>query len=481
MYHYHIRKCRRSADVVKKNKLLDACVNGNGEIFEELKKMRRVRKVLPQTMDGSENVSERFKNVYQKLYNSVNDVQGTRKMLNQVDICINSSSLADVDLVTPELLYKAAENVKKHKNDPSFSFNSDCFKRGPKSLFQHLSTMIKCFLIHGHVCQDLLLATLVPLIKNKLGEDKSSDNYRSIALSSVVLKLLDWIVLLLFGEKLGFDKLQFSYQNKCSTAMCTWLVIESAHHFLRNGSNVYSCFMDMRKAFDMVKHSILFKKLMDRKLSPIFMRLMLVMYISQKANVRWGTSYSTSFSITNGVKQGAVLSAVLFCVYIDDLIKTLRKKKTGCWINNSYVGIIVYADDIVLLSPSIDGLQEMINTCSDFAGKHNFSFSTHEDQKKSKTKCMTFFRKKKEVPLRKMMLDDKPLPWVKTVTHLGVNINDRLTRGQDTMEKRAQYVAKCNELRQEFHFADPNTVALINDTYNTLLCSYTMGPFFKRI
>ena len=50
------------------------------------------------------------------------------------------------------------------------------------------------------------------------------------------------------------------------------------------------------------------------------------------------------------------------------LIKTLRKKKTGCWINNSFVGIIVYADDIVLLNPSIDGLQEMIDTCSDFAG-----------------------------------------------------------------------------------------------------------------
>ena len=117
---------------------MDACVNSNGEIFEELQKMRRVRKVLPHTMDGSENVSGRFKNEYQKLYNSVNDVQGTRKMLNQVDIYINSSSLADVDLGTPELVYKAAENVKKHKNDPSFSINSDCFKRGPKSLFQHL-------------------------------------------------------------------------------------------------------------------------------------------------------------------------------------------------------------------------------------------------------------------------------------------------------------------------------------------------------
>ena len=93
-------------------------------------------------MDGSENVSKRFKNVYQKLYNSVNDVQGTRKMLNLIDNCIDSSSLADVDLVTPELVCKAAGNVKKHKTDPSFTFNSDCFKRGPKSLFQHLSTMI---------------------------------------------------------------------------------------------------------------------------------------------------------------------------------------------------------------------------------------------------------------------------------------------------------------------------------------------------
>ena len=160
------------------------------------------------------------------------------------------------------------------------------------------------------------------------------------------------------------------------------------------------------------------------------------MYISQKANVRWGTSSSTSFSITNEVKQGAVLSSVLFCVYIDDLIKTLRKKKTGRWINNSFIGIIVYADDIVLLSPSIDGLQEMIDTCSDFAGKHNLSFSAYEDQKKSKTKCMTFFRKKKEVLLRKMMLDDNS-SWI--------TINNKLFRGQDTMEKRARYVAKCNE------------------------------------
>ena len=184
---------------------------------------------------------------------------------------------------------------------------------------------MKCFLIHGHVSQVLLLATMVPLIKNKLGDSETSDNYRSIALSSVILKIFDWIVLLLFGENLGFDDLQFSYQQNCITTMCTWLMVESTNYFLRNGSNVYSCFMDMRKAFNTVQHRKLFQKLNQRNLTSIF-----TMYVSQSANVRWGKEVSNSFRITNGVKQGAVLSAILFCVYIDELITKLRRNKTGC-------------------------------------------------------------------------------------------------------------------------------------------------------
>ena len=101
------------------------------------------------------------------------------------------------------------------------------------------------------------------------------------------------------------------------------------------------------------------------------------MYLSQEAKVKWDGSLSKSFSITNGVKQGAVLSAVLFCVYIDDLIKKLRKEGNGCWVNGEFVGIIVYADDIVLLSPTLDGLQQMIESCSAYAKCHNLSFSTN--------------------------------------------------------------------------------------------------------
>ena len=126
--------------------------------------------------------------------------------------------------------------------------------------------------------------------------------------------MLDWIILILFGESLGVDDLQFSYQKDCSTTMCTWLVLESIDYFMRNGSEIFSCFLDMKKAFDTVKHSVLFKKLLDRNLSPIFTRIIIIMYMSQSANVKWGNKQSDSFSITNGVKQGAVMSAILFCI-----------------------------------------------------------------------------------------------------------------------------------------------------------------------
>ena len=101
----------------------------------------------------------------------------------------------------------------------------------------------------------LLLATLVPLLKDKLGDICDSSNYRSIAISSLILKVFDWVIILLYGDKLNLDQLQFSYQLNISTNMCTWMAIETIDFFTRNGSEVYVCTIDMSKAFDWVKHS----------------------------------------------------------------------------------------------------------------------------------------------------------------------------------------------------------------------------------
>ena len=225
--------------------------------------------------------------------------------------------------------------------------------------------------------------------------------------------------------------------------------------------------MDMRKAFDTVKHSLLFRKLVDRRMPPIFLRLLMYMYMHQTARVKWNGTLSDAFSILNGVKQGAVLSAILFCVYVDDLIKELRRKRDGCWINQRYVGIIVYADDIVLLSPSLDGLQKMVNTCSNYAKKFHLTFSTHENPQKSKTKCMVFQRKTKK--LRSINLNGEDLPWDSTLKHLGTTIRNDINcdMKQDLSEKRAAYIAKNNELNQEFHYAYPSTKIWVNNVYNS--------------
>jgi hypothetical protein len=64
-----------------------------------------------------------------------------------------------------------------------YSFSSDSIKHGPEVLFDRLSVAIRCYLIHGHITLFLLLATLLPLIKDKLGRIDVSKNYRSIAVA----------------------------------------------------------------------------------------------------------------------------------------------------------------------------------------------------------------------------------------------------------------------------------------------------------
>ena len=121
-------------------------------------------------------------------------------------------------------------------------------------------------------------SNLHPLTNDKGQTRQSFRQYRSIAISSVILKLLDWVIILLYKDSLHLDTLQFSYQPNCSTTMCTWMVIETIDYFLRNNSEVFICTMDTTKAFDKVKHSILFQKLPKRHVPPIILRFLLHAY-----------------------------------------------------------------------------------------------------------------------------------------------------------------------------------------------------------
>ena len=81
---------------------------------------------------------------------------------------------------------------------------------------------------------------------------------------------------------------------------------------------------------------------------------------------QWERHKSRSFHVCNGVKQGAVISPILFAVYYDELIAKLARSGYGCRISQHFVGALSYADDISLLSPSLQGLQYMVNICEEY-------------------------------------------------------------------------------------------------------------------
>jgi hypothetical protein len=97
---------------------------------------------------------------------------------------------------------------------------------------------------------------------------------------------LDVVVLLLEGDKLGFDQLQFGYQAKCNTTMCSWRATAVIEHFNGNGSAVYGAAMDMSKAFAMVEWGNLSSTLLDRIVEPISLRIMLYVYQNRKCDVK---------------------------------------------------------------------------------------------------------------------------------------------------------------------------------------------------
>ena len=181
---------------------------------------KKPRRLADPGMDGvKENISDHFKGIYENLYNSVDDMDEMTELNDYVEANINHAELFEVNKVTPDVIKEAAKNLKDDKTDPVFSYSSDWIKNGTDRLFELLSLAIQSFLIHGHISLFLLLATLIPIIKDKLGSINSSKNYRSIAISSLILKIFDWVILILFGTALGLDELQFAYQPGCSTPM----------------------------------------------------------------------------------------------------------------------------------------------------------------------------------------------------------------------------------------------------------------------
>ena len=163
-------------------------------------------------------------------------------------------------------------------------------------------------------------------------------------------------------------------------------------------------------------------------------------YMEQSAVVKWGNSVSEPFSLSNGTRQGSVISPTLWCLYCEDLIADIRHLGLGCRINDIFVGITIYADDVILLAPSRTALQEMLKVTERFAADKNIVFSTHDVPAKSKSKCLWLTGKVNSRYLPPLQLNGKPLPWVRSATHLGHELRQECSMEHDAWISRAKFI-----------------------------------------
>ena len=165
---------------------------------------------------------------------------------------------------------------------------------------------------------------------------------------------------------------QFGFKPTLGTDMlCIYSLKEIIGSYSQLNGCVFSCFWDASKAFDMVKHSMLFTKLLRCGAPGYIVRLLMFWYAHQTMCVRWGSSVSSKCTVSKGVRQGGIMSPSLFNVHMDDLYVNLKECPTRCIAGGTIVNNLMYADDIVLLSPSATGLSLLLHVCGNYDIRFN--------------------------------------------------------------------------------------------------------------
>jgi hypothetical protein len=95
---------------------------------------------------------------------------------------------------------------------------SDCITNGPPKLVTHLTSLIKKFIVHGSLSHWLSTIVHLALYAPPPGEGQLGGTATlHIASGCLLLKLLDLLILLLEGDKLNCDPLQFGFQPGSGT------------------------------------------------------------------------------------------------------------------------------------------------------------------------------------------------------------------------------------------------------------------------
>ena len=226
---------------------------------------------------------------------------------------------------------KAVTKLKSDKVNEDGFLLSDNFIHGSELLYIYLSLLFTVMITHGFAPPEFIKSSIIPIPKGAKATLNDSEKYRSIAISSLLSKILDHIIIDQQSQFLTTSNYQFGFKPKLSTVLCTSMINETIQYYTANGGKpVYLLLLDASKAFDKVSFTMLFNMLLDKNVCPRIIKMLYFMYTTQSCYVTWSNSRSDKFTISNGVKQGTVISPLLFTMYVDGLFMQLKNLGLSC-------------------------------------------------------------------------------------------------------------------------------------------------------
>lgn len=222
----------------------------------------------------------------------------------------------------------------------------------------------------------LRTSVFLPLLKNGKLDISNVNSYRGIAITPMMFRLLEAILLARWKGRLDTSARQFAYKSGGSCGTCAHQLLDTVRHYRARGTPVTVVLLDTSKAFDKLVPGILADKLLERGISPVEVAWMLSALTSGIGQVRVDKGLSDRFALAAGVRQGSLMGGSLWAVYVDQLLDRLSSCGVGCSVDGRPRSVFCYADDIALVAPTRSGVRQLVDVCEAYGRSHHIAFNS---------------------------------------------------------------------------------------------------------
>ena len=214
------------------------------------------------------------------------------------------------------------------------------------------------------------VSIIKPILKDQDKPTNDINNIRPISISNCFAQMFEKLILINSPNILITHRNQFGFKSKTSCNHAIFALKETILHYTENKSGCKVASLDAEKAFDKTWRDGLFYKLLPN-MDITFWYILKIYYDSSEGTILlMNNCLSELFNINVGVKQGGFLSPSLYDKLIDDLIKQCVNEKIGALLHNTNTSILVYANDILLISPNDYHLQKLLDICGKYGRKY---------------------------------------------------------------------------------------------------------------